>query len=254
MTNDIDQAMRNWPFKPGEIVARQVVAADARTVLQLRIDMGVIQMETTDRPDGTRPHGYPTYLQYLRNVMDDYDDTQLLTETMTPEQCAEADREFIQYYQRRLCWLALGQYKQAVADADHNLAFMDFVQRHSPNERYTASHEQYRGFVLFHRFQAVAALELQLGRPERAIDALRTGIRGIEQALEGQTPTGQPAANEMLDKLRTEEQHLRERHDIDKTLHEQLDEAVANENYERAANIRDRIRAREQDHPSEGSA
>ncbi len=46
---------------------------------------------------------------------------------LSEEQCAEADREFVQFYQRRLCWLALREFSHAVADADHTtLAFMDF--------------------------------------------------------------------------------------------------------------------------------
>ncbi|MFM8410303.1 MAG: aminotransferase class I/II-fold pyridoxal phosphate-dependent enzyme, partial [Alphaproteobacteria bacterium] len=128
-------------------------------VLQMRIDMGVVQMETDLRPDGQRPGGAETYYDYLVSEAIRGGDSFRLSQ----EQCAEADREFVQYYQRRLCWLSLREYRRAAQDADHSLAFMDFVHQHSPDEEWTLSHEQYRPFVLFHRVQAgaLAALEDQ---------------------------------------------------------------------------------------------
>ena len=48
---------------------------------------------------------------------------------MSAHQCAESDREFIQFYHRRVAWLALRRHDQAIQDADHTLALMDFVRR-----------------------------------------------------------------------------------------------------------------------------
>ncbi len=39
--------------------------ADGREVLQMRLDMGVLQLEMDGRPDGSQPHGYESYLDYL---------------------------------------------------------------------------------------------------------------------------------------------------------------------------------------------
>src|SRR5207237_9895342 len=93
--------------------------------------------------------------------------------------CDEAGREFIQYCHRRICWLALRNYAQAIADADHTLAFMGFVRDHSPDEEYAQAHEQYRGFVLFHRTQAAAALAVEKDDPEAALDAIQAGLRKL---------------------------------------------------------------------------
>src|SRR6516164_8958388 len=127
MSQDIDAALRGWDFKPGVVQARLVQAADGRQVIQLRVDLGLLQIETTDRPDGARPHGCATYFEYLQKqarLAERSAQTFLLSE----EQCQEADREFVQFYHRRLCWLALRHYAAATADADHTLAFMDFVR------------------------------------------------------------------------------------------------------------------------------
>ena len=62
---DIDTLLKNWRFRPGEVNARLVKTRTGREVLQMRIDMGVVQMETELRPDGQRPGGAETYYDYL---------------------------------------------------------------------------------------------------------------------------------------------------------------------------------------------
>src|SRR6185437_12573749 len=113
----IDSILREWGYEPGEVSARRVKASDGREVLQMRIDLGVLQLEVDHRPDGQRPGGAETYFDYLLGVA-----------------VHETDREFVQYYQRRICWLALRDFRHAIRDADHSLALMDFVRTCSPND------------------------------------------------------------------------------------------------------------------------
>src|SRR5262249_28281130 len=145
------------------------------------------------------------------------------------EQCQEADREFVQFYHRRISWLALRQYARAVADADHTLAFMDFVKAHSPGEEYTQAHEQYRGFVLFQRPQAAAAQVLEKGNAEAAIDEIRSGLQRLRAFFASFEAEEQMEQDGMVQQLRKMEASLREAHGIEETLREQLDRAVANE-------------------------
>jgi hypothetical protein len=166
---------------------------------------------------------------------------------MNPEQCQEADREFLQYYHRRLCWLTLRLYERAIADADHTLAFMDFVNRYAPDEEYALAHEQYRGFVHFHRAQAAAGLALERNDPERAIDELQAGIEHICAFYEKHSLHDRIEEDPMLRHLRDMQQQIRTMHQITATLKEQLAEAVAQEDYERAARLRDEIRRRYSD-------
>ena len=48
----------------------------------------------------------------------------------------------------------------------------------------------------------------------------------------------------MINKLRVLEDEIRKNFEVEKTLREQLEEAIADEDYEKAARIRDQIRAR----------
>jgi hypothetical protein len=243
MNLDIDSALQGWDFRPGMVQARLVQARDGRQVIQMRLDLGILQIETADRPDGSRPHGCPTYFDYLRQqaaVADSAGQTFALSE----EQCEEADREFIQFYHRRICWLALRNYQRAMADADHTLAFMDFVGEHSPNDEYTQAHEQYRGYVLFHRTQAAAGLAVEKDNPEGAIDALREGLKQLQAFYATYDAEEQMEEDAMVQQLRKMERSLRQLHHIEATLQERLDEAVAREQYETAARLRDELRRR----------
>ena len=241
MNPDIDAALRGWAFKPGVLQARFVRAGNGRQVIQMRVDLGLLQLETAGRPDGTQPHGFPTYFAYLRDQARAAADGFVLSE----EQCQEADREFVQFYHRRVCWLALRHFERAVADADHTLAFMDFVRDHSPGEEYTRAHEQYRGFVLFHRTQAAAARAVERDQPEAAIDALRSGLEKLREFFAAHDAEGQMEDDGMVQRLREMEGSLRQAHGIDETLREQLDRAVAEEDYETAARLRDALRRRQ---------
>lgn len=238
----IDAILREWPYESGEVSARLVRGSDGREVVQMRIDMGVLQLEVDHRPDGTRPGGAETYFDYLLGVAVHQGDNFVLNE----EQCGEADREFVQFYQRRICWLALRDFKRAVRDADHSLAFMDFVRTCSPDDQWTNSHEQYRPFILFHRTQAAALAALEETGPEAAIEEINQGlsrIRALYVELEAEEQFEEDELVVRLDQLR---ESLRDHYHVGRTLNEQLADAVAKEQYELAARLRDEIARRGQ--------
>jgi hypothetical protein len=241
VNQDIDFILDNWEFKPGVAQARLIQARDGRQVIQLRIDLGVLQLEGSGRPDGARPHGYDTYFEYLE------DQARLTRKTeqnflLSEEQCQEADREFLQFYHRRMCWLALRQYARAMRDADHTLGFMDFVRKHAPNEEYLHAHEQYRGFVLFQRTQAAAALQVEKNAPEQAIDEIRSGLQRMRDFYAFYEREEEMEQDGMVQHLRHIESTLREQYQINATLEEQLQQAIADEDYERAARLRDAMK------------
>jgi hypothetical protein len=245
MNQDIDDALQGWDARPGSLQARLIEARDGRQVLQLRVDLGILQIEIKDRPDGTRPHGFATYFDYLRQQAR-VADRAGHEFTLSEEQCEEADREFVQYYHRRVGWLTLRNYLRAIADADHTLAFMDFIHDHSPNDEYTQAHEQYRGFVLFHRTQAAAAQAVERNDPEAALDAIHDGLEKLRNFFTSFEAEEQMEEDPMVAQLRKMDKSLRQLHNIESTLQEQLQQAVANEEYEAAAKLRDALKRRKQ--------
>lgn len=236
----IDRILKQWPYRPGEVDARLVEGADGREVVQLRVDLGLLQLEPNGRPDGTRPGGAETYYDLLvASAIAEGDEFEL-----SEEQCREADREFVQFYQRRICWLSLREYRRAVRDADHNLNFMDFCAKHSPSEEWTASHEQYRPFILFHRTQAAALAEIDDGQAEKAIEELSQGLERMRTFYADHDAVERFEEDDLAERLKQLQETVRNEFHIDRTLEEKLTEAVDAEEYEKAAQIRDEIAKR----------
>ena len=61
---DLNDLLEGWPHEPGQVKARKIVGRDGFEKIQLRIDLGLIQMELNGRPDGVRPHGCESLLHY----------------------------------------------------------------------------------------------------------------------------------------------------------------------------------------------
>jgi hypothetical protein len=235
-SRDIAQLLEDWEFEPGTIGVRLVSLAN-RDVIQMRVEMGVLQMETGDRPDGQRPSGMATYLDFLiaEKVAHGAD------WKLSGEHYAEVDREFMQFYQRRISWLQLKEYANVVRDANHTLALMDFCEKYSPDESWGVSHEQYRPFVLFHRTQADALQALQATTPENAIERINAGLNCIQEVFAQHEIVEHFEDDELVNQLRETRESLRAEYEIGMTLNEQLEQAIHDEQYELAAELRDQI-------------
>jgi hypothetical protein len=241
---DIDAILKGWSYQPGEIAARLIRATNGRQVLQLRIDMGVMQLEMTGRPDGERPHGFETYLDYLLaeslHAGTDF--------RLSEEQCAEVDREFVQFYQRRICWLALREFQSAVTDADHSLALMSLARASSPNENWTLEHEQYRPFIQFHRTQAAALAAVDAEEPESAVEEINQGLESLRLLFEEFELAEKFEEDDLVGRLRELRESIREHYHLGRTLAERLADAIAREQFELAAHLRDELARRRDAH------
>ncbi|NLX54512.1 MAG: DNA helicase UvrBC [Planctomycetaceae bacterium] len=237
----IDHILREWAYDPATVKVRLCQGADGRDVLQMRLDMGILQLETHGRPDGSQPHGYETYLDYLISRTASAGDAFRLDE----EQCGEVDREFVQFYHRRVCWLKLQSFRSVVDDADHTLALMDFCRRHSPGEQWTAAHERHRPLVLFHRTQASALAELEQQGPVAAVHEVNRGLQQMQQLFREQEQDTCFEDDVLVQRLSQLRESLRQEYGVGRTLQEQLADAVAAEEYELAARLRDRLARRQ---------
>lgn len=235
----LDHLLQQWPFEPEALGVRLLKGSDGRDVIQLRVDLGILQLETTGRPDGVRPGGFETILDSLCRREVEEPDFEL-----DEAACVEIDREFVQFYHRRVAWLRLQRFDRAVADADHTLALMDFCADHSPCEEWTLQHEQHRAFVIFHRSQSAALQAIEEQKPERAIAEINEGLQLIFESFEELGWEDQFEEDELVERLTQLRNSLREDFGIEKSLREQLNEAVEAEQYELAAQLRDELSKR----------
>lgn len=245
MKEDIGQVLRGWDYEPGELSVRKVEGSDGRTKIQVRMDLGLMQLEWNGRPDGARPYGYPSALNYYQERRQNWErENPHQSFTLSPEDCWELSQEAMKYYWRRVSFFELKEYGRAEKDADHNLAILDLCHKCAEGEEDRQMAEHYRAFVSAHRIQARALALLDEQDYEGTLLEIRTGIRDIETFFEELGHFDQLEECPELRFLRDWEDEVESSRPL--TLKEQLSAdlkvAVEQEKFELAASLRDRLR------------
>ena len=129
------------------------------------------------------------------------------------------------------------------------LGLMDLCRRASPDEEWTITHEQYRPFVLYHRTQAAAMAQVAGDKADLAVEAINTGLDKLRAIYDSHDIDDEEFDDdELVARLIELRESLRDQFDVGRTLHERLNDAVAAEQYELAARLRDEISRR---HPTQ---
>ena len=63
-SKDLRPILTGWPYTNGQITVRKILGRDGSIKIQMRLDLGVLQMNETGRPDGQRPHEVDSLLDY----------------------------------------------------------------------------------------------------------------------------------------------------------------------------------------------
>ncbi len=135
MRRDLDDVIQGWPYdpEPGEHLRARSAPATAEWFCRSGSSSACSSSKSADAPMVCARMGLsPTSITCgtVPPAGDWRRTARRQPWMMTAHQCAEADREFIQFYHRRIAWLALRRHDKAIQDADHTLALMDFVRRH----------------------------------------------------------------------------------------------------------------------------
>jgi len=70
MNIDLTKLLEAWPYESGKINVRLINGDDETPKIQIRLDLGILQMNIDGRPDGKRPGGYPSLLDYYEAKLD----------------------------------------------------------------------------------------------------------------------------------------------------------------------------------------
>jgi hypothetical protein len=249
-SKDILPLLKGWDYEPGTINVRKINGLDGRPKLQMRLDLGLLQMEMSGRPDGRRPHGCESLLEYYEEQLKDHTERNgtELGFHLTGSQCQSLREEAAMYYQRYLSLFVLEEYPGVVRDTDRNLRVLDMCGKYAMNEQDRLWLEQYRPYITMMKVRAEASLLKSEKRYREALSVIKDGMESIREFFVRFGQEDAFAKSSEVKILRRFAREIRKKLPIDpiQKLKTQLDKAVQREAYEEAAKLRDEIKKREE--------
>lgn len=245
MPHDLRRVLTGWAYEPNQITVRKIAGDDGAVKIQLRLPLGVLQMEITGRPDGARPFGFSSLLEYHEHQLEEHvrkNGTALGFE-ITPDQCRALRDESEMYYHRYLAEFVLEEFDGVARDTARNLRIADLCRKYAQEESDRLSLEQYRPYLIMMNTRAQAHLALRSGALKTALARVEAGLTAIYDLL---AESGQEEVFEelteasILDSLRTEIAARLPADPIER-IEREIDKALNEERYEDAAALRDRM-------------
>ena len=242
MRDDISEILRKWPFEPGRLNVRVLEVADGHTVIQIRTELGLVQMETKGRPDGRRIGGSESLLDLLETDLDQHvaSGRDIAEFQVDAEQAQELREEAALYYQRYVALMSIEDFESVIEDTNRNLRMFDFCRAHCAEAEDRTVLEQFRPQVIATRARAEAAIAVREGRGKAALKAIDLAIQQIRNHFPDDAAEEIPEITllqgmreVLVPKLPSSQRH---------ELEQRLKAAIEAENYELAAVLRDELR------------
>ncbi len=240
---DISAAMAGWSFHPGQINVRLIRGRNNKTKIQVRLELGVLQMELSGRPDGKRPHNLRSELDYQSGRLNRYMRTHSSADgfTLSARDCQALRQESALFYHRYLSMFILGRYTAVIRDTQHNLDVLDICHKYGGTPRDREYLEQYRPYILMMQGRARGMLALESGFAKTAIAYLRGTLKKIVAAYGRPDARKSMEVQTILAMMRDIRRQLPPDPRVE--LHKQLQRALSHERYEEAASLRDQLMA-----------
>lgn len=291
MTRDISPILSEWEYQPGQLAVRIIAAEDGEPRLQVRLDLGLLQMHLEGRPDGQAPFGFRSLLDYFESQFDgehhddgpppDGDDLAGASpgddsmggsepdgvespeastgegpddlpdepggeprQTLTPEDCRSLREELSQYNQRAVALSVMEDHERVLRDATRNIAVLDLCKEKAQLESDRTMLEQYRAYFIAMRYRAMASMAVRDNEPKAAVVVLDEGLDVLKTAFAGSPRPGAFEQSSEVRSLRALREGLVPQLPPSQKseLRRRLAEALAQENYELAAILRDELK------------
>ena len=277
MDPDLTELLEGWPYEPGRINVRLIQLPSGEQRIQVRLDLGVLQLHQDGRPDGQMPEGHESLLDLIESQIEAAmgpsprggegepdlgpraDGVEDGHGPLPPPRREEAEGEprlnrqqvamlrdeAVQYYHRYLALLALEDFERVVRDTTRNLRVLDLIEKYAESEEDRESVGPTRAHVTMMRARALASLALRDNEPKAAIAAIDEGIEALRRHFSTIGHTELFERSTEVQVLQGMKQALMPKLPVSQKaeLRKRLDDAVSSENYRLAAILRDELNA-----------
>ncbi len=243
MSTDITHLLEEWPYD-GENNARIVTADNGRSVLQVRQPLGIEQYELEGRPDGLSPDGFDTLAELVDHELAEYQ-TAHGTDVgfeIDEDEATELQNEAVLFYYRYLLLFQLNDFERVIRDTTHNLHICDLLEKYAEDED-AETVLQFKPYIVRMNSVSRAMARVQHHENGEAREILEQAIDTIQEMRSVDSPAFEFERVRSVNYLRSALEQIEETEDDPVArLRKELDAAVQQEDYERAARLRDHIR------------
>ena len=244
-SRDIRSLLEGWPYDPDDDT-RLVHGDDGRELLQVRTPLGIEQHELEGRPDGARPHQMASALDYYLQRLEQAKAAGKEREfELDADECGELFTEGTLYYFRYVRLFQLKDWARTIRDTARNLQAFDLAHRYAAREEDRQFLEKWRPYILRVNASAAAMLELERQAYDRALAIASEAVRKLEGLEPMDDETFQFELERSLTAMRELAAQIQRNRPLSEMeqLEQQLQKAIERQEFERAAQLRDRIRA-----------
>jgi hypothetical protein len=246
MTFDLTDMLQDWDYKPGQVVARRFQGKDGEKI-QLRVDLGILQMNVDGRPDGKKPMGHESWFHFYRKRAEqapadaDGENSDFI---LGSEECGRLQQESIQYHHRYICFFQLQDYAAVERDCARNLEVFSFVDRFAESDELAWSVVQFTPQLTMMRTRARGEARLHQSDRDGAVVAIEAGLAELADFYRAHDREELVEQSGEIQSLKAWLEEIRTRppqNEIER-LRVALAEAIRIEDYEKAAEVRDQLR------------
>lgn len=229
LDRDLGPFLEDWPHDPSRLNARLVEVGGGRTVVQVRVELGILQMELEGRPDGGVDR-----LAEVEAAIEADPDVRLNAEVV-----GGLRQEAVLVHQRYVALLALERYPDVIRDTARNLRVFDICRERAVEEDDRKVLEQFRPQVVATRARAEALICIKSDQVADARRILDEAVSEIRSRLE-EGAVDPPECGMLLGMRDVLQPRLpvSQRHELERRIRAAIEE----ENYELAAILRDELR------------
>jgi hypothetical protein len=247
MNFDISHILEQWDYQPGQVVVRKFRGKDGLEKIQLRVDLGILQMNLLGRPDGKRPFGHESLFEHYQNQLEKHRDANGGSDDdfeLKGEDCSKLQQEAIQYHHRYICLFQLNDYEGVIRDTQRNMEVFDFVEEYAASDDLAWSLQQFRPQLVMMQIRAKGATALKDENFDVGIQLIENGIDELRNFYREHGRQDMMESSGEIHSLETWLQEVQTKRPLSEReqLENALDEAVRNEDYEKAARVRDALK------------
>lgn len=260
MKFDISDLLENWDYQPGQLAVRKFTGDDGSEKIQMRLDLGILQMNADGRPDGKRPMGSESWFDFHLDRLEKYkaeNDGEDEGFLLRSNDISRLQQEAIQYHHRYICFYQLSEYEKVVRDAERNLRVFEFVDDYAETDELSWSLQQFRPQLIMMLTRAEGSLAIDHEEYDQAKEYIREGVEALKEFYtdferqdlmenSGEISSLEQWLNEVEQNLEADADSkpgpaTAQLSEIEK-LELDLREAILREDYEHAAVVRDMIK------------